>query len=326
MKNVLNYILRIGISLLLLWWIFKHIDTEQTLTVVKSADMRYLAVAFLFFFTTYVLTFYRWTLFIKGMDLQAPEREIFRYFCIGTFGNLFLPSAIGGDAIKIVGLCRIVHHKAKVVGSILLDRLSGYAGLVIVMIIACIFGWEHIQEPGILIPILFVIPGTIVVALVLFNEKIYEFCCRIFDRIPKIKNALMQMHYDIALMKNHPGHGYGGIFLSCLSHVCLALLSYFIAVGLHQEVSVIHFLIFFPLISVASALPSLGGLGVREVAAVYFFGKIGIESGTAASITLMTYVFMVVVGLIGGAIYVTTLSAGRVQHPAPDPGAPASGG
>ena len=325
MKNFLNYILRIGISVLLLWWIFSNIDTEQTLAVIKSADIRYFGIAFIFFFATYVLTFYRWTLFMKGMDLKAPAREVFRYFCIGVFGNLFLPSSIGGDAIKIVGLCRIVHHKAKVVGSILLDRLSGYAGLVIVMMLACVFGWKHIQEPGIMIPILVVIPGTIVVALVLFNEKIYEFCCRIFDRIPKIKNALMQMHYDIALMKNHPGHGYGGIGLSCLSHLCLAVLSYFIAVGLHQDVNIIHFLIFFPLISVASALPSLGGLGVREVAAVYLFGKIGIESGTAASITLMTYVFMVIVGLIGGAIYVITLSSGRVQHPAPDSGTPASG-
>lgn len=324
MKNFFNYILRIGISVVLLWWIFKHIDTEQTLAVVRSASMGYIAIAFVFFLATYGLTFYRWTLFIKGMDLKAPEREIFRYFCIGVFGNLFLPSAIGGDAIKIVGLCRIVDHKAKVVGSILLDRLSGYAGLVIVMIVACVFGFEHIQEPGIMIPVLFVIPGTIVAALVLFNKNIYEFCCRIFDRVPKVKNALMQLHYDIALMKNHPGYGYGGIALSALSHVSLAVLSYFIAAGLHQEVSIIHFLIFFPLISVASALPSLGGLGVREAAAVYFFGKIGINSGIAASITLMTYVFMVIVGLIGGAIYVTTLSSGRVQHPAPDSGNPAA--
>ena len=324
MKNLLNYLLRIGISLALLWWIFRSIDTEQTISVIRSADVRYFGIAFIFFLATYALTYYRWMLFIKGMDLRAPAREIFRNWCIGLFGNLFLPSAIGDDAIKIVGLCRIVQHKAKVVGSILLDRLSGYAGLVIVMLVACIFGWEHIQEPGIMIPILFVIPGTIVVATVLFNEKVYGFCCRLFDRIPKIKNALMQMHYDIALMKNHPGHGYGGIALSCMSHICLSVLSYYIAVGLHQEVNIIHFLIFFPLISVASALPSLGGLGVREVAAIYFFGKIGIESGTAASITLMTYVFMVVVGLVGGAIYVLTLSSGRVQHPAPDSGSSAS--
>ena len=318
MKNFLNYILRIGISVALLWWLFTKIDVDETVTVIKSADVGYLTIAFILFVSTYFITFIRWFLFIKALELAAPLSDIFRYFCIGLFGNLFLPSAIGGDAIKIYGLCKITSHKAKVVASILLDRLSGYAGLVILVIIACCLGFKHIQDPGIAIPIMLIIPGTVVIAAVLFNEKIYEFCCRLFNRIPKVKNALMQLHYDIALLKGKKEYGYKAIGLSLLSHIVLATLSFYIAKGLHQDVHIIYFLLFFPLISVASALPSLGGLGVREAAAVYLFGKIGLSSGIAASITLMTYIFMVIVGLVGGAIYVITLSFGRIQHHSPD--------
>jgi len=317
-KNVLNYVLRIGISAALLWWLFTKIDMKQTAQVIRSAELKYIFIAFAFFLSTYVLTYNRWQLFIKALKLTVPYREIVRYFFIGLFGNLFLPSAIGGDAIKIYGLCKYTHQKAKVVASILLDRLSGYAGLVIVVMLACAFGFKHLNDPGVVIPILLIIPGTVVITFVLFNETAYEFCCRIFDRIPKFKNALMQMHYDISLLKDNKGHGYAGIALSCCSHVCLAVLSYFVAKGLHQDVQLIYFLLFFPLISVASLLPSLGGLGVREAAAVYLFGKIGIDSGIAASITLMSYVFMVIVGLIGGAVYVFTLSSGRVQHHPPN--------
>ncbi|MGE0267935.1 MAG: lysylphosphatidylglycerol synthase transmembrane domain-containing protein [Candidatus Omnitrophota bacterium] len=318
MKNIFNYVLRIGISAALLWWLFSKIDIEQTANVIKSAELGYVLLAFGFFVTTYILTYHRWRLFIKALKLEVPYREIVRYFFIGMFGNLFLPSAIGGDAIKIYGLCQYTSQKAKVVASILLDRLSGYAGLVIVVIVAFAAGYKLINSPGIIIPILLIIPGTIMIAAVLFNETIYEFVCRVFDRIPKFKKALMQMHYDIALLKDNKGYGYAGIGLSCASHVCLAVLSFFIAKGLHQDVKLIYFLLFFPLISVASILPSLGGLGVREAAAVYFFGKIGIDSGIAASITLIAYIFMVIVGLIGGAIYVFTLSSGRIQHPSPN--------
>lgn len=318
MKNLLNYFLRIGISVALLWWLFTKIDMKKTAEVIKSADLTYILIAFAFFLSTYVITYNRWRLFMKGLKLDVPYREIVRYFFIGLFGNLFLPSAIGGDAIKIYGLCKYTAQKAKVVASILLDRLSGYAGLVIVVITACAIGHKYLTDPGIIIPIMLIVPGTIVIAVVLFNEKVYEFCCRIFDRIPKVKKALMQMHYDIALMKDNKGYGYAGIALSCLSHVCLATLAYFTAKALHQDVELIYFLLFFPLISVASLLPSLGGLGVREAAAVYLFGKIGIDSGIAASITLIGYIFMVIVGLIGGAVYVFTLSSGRVQHHSPD--------
>lgn len=318
MKNVLNYVLRVGISAALLWWLFTKIDMKQTAQVIRSADLKYILIAFAFFLSTYVLTYNRWRLFMKALQLDVPYREIVRYFFIGLFGNLFLPSAIGGDAIKIYGLCKYTPHKAKVVASILLDRLSGYAGLVLVVITACAIGFKYLTDPGIVIPILLIIPGTVVITFVLFNETAYEFCCRIFDRIPKFKNALMQMHYDIALLKGKQGHGYAGIALSCLSHVCLATLAFYTARALHQDVKLIYFLLFFPIISVASLLPSLGGLGVREAAAVYLFGKIGIDSGIAASITLIGYIFMVIVGLIGGAVYVFTLSSGRIQHHSPN--------
>src|SRR3989338_3854206 len=65
---------------------------------------------------------------------------------------------------------------------------------------------------------------------------------------------------------------------------------------------------------VASALPSIGGLGFREAGAAYFFSRIGVDSGIAVSISFMTFLFMVAVGLMGGAIYVLTLSFRRIQY------------
>ncbi len=308
----------------LLWWLFsKKIDLPSTIEVLKNADLPFIGLAFAIFVFTNIVILIRWIIFIRALELDIPLGEIIRYCLIGLFGNLFLPSAIGGDAIKIYGLCKSTPHKAKVVASILLDRLCGYIGLVVVVIGAFIVGHKHITDPTITYAILLVIPGTFVVMTVLFNEAVYEFCCRLFNGIPKIKNALMQMHYDIALLKGNKKSGFAGLALSCVSHVLLAVLSFYIAKGLGQSVSLIYFLLFFPLISMAAALPSLGGLGVREAAAVYFFGKIGIDSGIAASITLMTYIYMVIIGLIGGAVYVFTLSSGRIQHPAPD--APADG-
>jgi uncharacterized membrane protein YbhN (UPF0104 family) len=76
----------------------------------------------------------------------------------------------------------------------------------------------------------------------------------------------------------------------------------------------IYFLIFIPMVCVASTFPSIGGLGVREAGAVYLFARIGIDSGIAASLSLINFLFMVVIGLIGGVFYVTTVSSRRLQH------------
>jgi len=132
----------------------------------------------------------------------------------------------------------------------------------------------------------------------------------------------MTMHYDIAMLKESHKSKEGGkaILISCVSQMVFAFSYYLVAKALHQDIAMVYFLIFVPIICVASAFPSIGGLGIREVGAAYLFGKIGIESGIAVSLTLINFLFMIAVGLAGGALYVYTLSTGRVQHSSSDAG------
>ena len=58
-----------------------------------------------------------------------------------------------------------------------------------------------------------------------------------------------------------------------------------------------------PLICVASSVPSIGGLGVREAGTAFLLAKVGVDSGVAVSISLINFLFMVLVGLLGALIY-----------------------
>jgi uncharacterized membrane protein YbhN (UPF0104 family) len=93
----------------------------------------------------------------------------------------------------------------------------------------------------------------------------------------------------------------------------LAYVYFIVAKALHQDINFLYFLIFSPLICVATALPSIGGLGVREMGWAYLLGKVGVAQGVAVSISLINFLFMVIVGLIGGAMYVLTFFDRRVQ-------------
>jgi hypothetical protein len=262
----------------------------------------------------------RWFVLIKALGLTVTKTNVVRSYFIGLFGNLFLPSSIGGDILKTLGLCKETPHKAKVVASVLLDRLSGFAAIIIVSVTAFVLGFQYINDYILLIPIGIMVTGALTVGCILFNETIYAFCCRIFSKAPQLKKSLMNMHYDIALLKDKKIEGLKAVGLSCFSQIIFSIVFYFLAQALHQEVSLIYFLIFVPMICVASSVPSIGGLGVRELGAVYLFSRIGIEEGIAASLSLMSFVFMVIVGLIGGVIYVFTVSTGRIQHCSSDTG------
>ena len=319
LKNFLSNLLRVSISAALLWYLSTQIDFPNTIVTVKSADWAYLFYAFAVYCLIFGVLLLRWFKFIHGLKLKLSVKNVIRYFFIGLFGNLFLPSSIGGDFIKIVGLCRETDEKVKVVASVLLDRLSGFAGIVIVAVVSFTFGYSFINNKFLLIFIVLLggLSGGII--LLLFNEKMYAYACQIFDSFPKIKEKLMNLHYDITLMKGHKIDGFKAIGYSCLAQVILAISYYFTARALNQSVDLIYFLIFVPLICVISSLPSIGGLGFRELGAKKLFTLVGVTTGVSVSISLINFIFMVIVGLIGGLVYyVSTISSGRVQHLASD--------
>ena len=130
------------------------------------------------------------------------------------------------------------------------------------------------------------------------------------------------MHYDIALLKKGQKYkeGIKAVLLSCVSQTIYAFTFYLTAKALHQDIPIVYFLIFIPIICVVTALPSIGGLGVREVGAVYLFAKVGVDSGIAVSMSLISFLFMIMVGAAGGAFFFYKISSLPVQSFAPDAG------
>ncbi len=316
-KNVLSFILRVGLSALLLWFLSTKIDLAKTIIVVKSARFDFFLMAFGVFFITNIIIFWRWFILVKALDLNASAFEVLRFFFFGLFGNLFLPSAIGGDVIKILGLCKNSEQKPKVVASVILDRLSGFAGITLVATVSFLLGNKIIDDASLVVPVVVLAMGSLVVGLILFHEKTYSFCCSIFNALPRFKDVLMNIHYDISLMKNKKTEGLQTIFFSVLAQGIFACSFFLITRALNQHIPLIYFFIFVPLICVASMVPSIGGLGVREAGAAFLFAKVGVDSGVAVSMSLINFLFMVVVGLAGGLFYVLTLSSGRMQHQQP---------
>ena len=321
-KSTLSFILRFGLSLALLVYVFSKIDLRETVEVLKTADPRFIALAAIAFVIVNCILLIRWFILIKALDLTATTKNVILHYFYGLFGNLFLPTAIGGDILKAVGLCKSSTQKPRVVASILLDRLCGYTSIVTIAVLAFAFGYSYINDNSLLVPIVLMGAGSLMIVTILLNEPAYSFFCQAFNRFSRLKNGLMTIHYDIVLLKeSHKSiEAVKAILLSCVSQIMFVFSYYLIAKALHQDIAIIYFLIFIPIICVVSSFPSIGGLGVREVGAVYLFGKIGIVSGIAVSLTLINFLFTITVGIIGGVLYVYTLSTGRVQYHPPDAG------
>jgi len=311
-KEMFLLFLRLGLSAALLFYLFTKIDIEKMAGVIKEANFSYLFLAFFFMLVIYSLVLVRWNILIQYLGIKAPFKSVTRCFLIGSFFNLFLPTSTGGDVVKAIGLFRDTDEKAKVVASVLLDRIAGLVAMIIVAVVAFVVAFRIAYDPFLLAAIGFVSLGTGLGVTFFFNERFYSFVCQIFNRAPNIKNKLMELHYAMVLIKKKRRAIFLSIGISCFTQILLATTFYLTAKGLHQEVGLVYCIIFVPLICIASALPSIGGLGVRDVSSVYLFSKVGVTAVTAASMSLINFLYMAIFGLIGAIVYVCSVSRRRV--------------
>lgn len=318
-KEFVSFLLRFGLSGALLIYLFQKADVSKTWEVVKDADIFYLVLALLCTFFIFGIILLRWLVIMWQMQVKVPIPSVVRWFFIGNFFNLFLPTSSGGDVVKTIGLCKDTPDRAKVVASVLLDRVFGFIAIILVAFVSYFEARKVAQDRLLLIAIvaLFVVAwGGL---LFLLNEKLYTWACGIFNRFPVAKEKLLKLHQAIALVRGRVRFMATVILMSCFAQVILGLTYYFTAKALHQQVDMIYCVTFAPLICVAAALPSIGGLGFRDFGSVFLFTKVGMSTAAAMSLSLINFSYVVVVGLVGAVVYVCSISAGRVQRDLSDP-------
>ena len=256
---------------------------------------------------------------MRAVGLKSKRLSSMRWFFIGQFCNLAPISSVGSDVIRGLGLARETGHKPKIFASIVLDRLSGFAGIVILAVVAFLFGHGIIENKLVILAIAVMSIVSSAIVIMLFSHRIFSFACRAFTAWPKVKESLMRLHFDIVLLKGKQRQGWESILISIGAQIILAVEFYLSAKGLHQNIPLVYFIIFSPIVCVVTSLPSIGGLGFREIGWVYLLPLVGVSKEMAGGLSLINSAFTIINGLLGGLFYVTTFSTGRIQYPQTDP-------
>ncbi len=215
------------------------------------------------------------------------------YF-IGAFFSTLLPGLVSGDAVKAFYLYK---HTGKGTGgssfaSVFMDRYMGFTAMVFIAIVGFIGGYQYIKGTEIVWASLAFIGGFLIGSIVLWFID--------WGRIKTLGSfyeSLMEFKTSRKVLVNGLMFGFAVQFLYI---TCVYVLSR--AIGLN--VSVFYFFIFLPLVGVAASIPiSIAGLGIREAAFVILFGKVGVSEEIALSLSLLSFIVMCMISLIGGVEY-----------------------
>ena len=320
MKKIFSIFLRVSISVILLFFLFRNVDEKSMLSIVKNANKPVLFLAFLIYLIGYLLCLRRWQMLLKAINIHLPIKRIITSFSGGVFFSLFLPSTIGGDVVRSVDLATHTKKPKEIIATVFLDRLSGYIGLVLLALLALMFGIKIIEDKSVFLSLEIIIGILALVLIVLLNTFIYTKINKLLKSFVagRIRDMITNLHEEIHIFRNKRKVIVKNILLSFMIQLITPITFYFIALALCLKTSPLYFFIFLPIIGAITLLPiSIGGLGLRDATTVFFFTKVGVAKDLAFAMSLINFSFILIYGAIGGLIYVLTVRHRRVQHNSP---------
>jgi uncharacterized membrane protein YbhN (UPF0104 family) len=296
--NILRVLISVGALGFLLW----QIGLGDTLTVLRSADLRLLLAAFLLFLVSLVIRAGRWAVLLWALDLQVSFKRLVYLYFVGTFYNSFLPSGFGGDVARAVELTQDTPPPAAV-GTVLVDRMTGLLVLLVIGLLALPFSIANL--PSWLVGLLIAVAGGGLVAgaLILEGRLLRRATAWLPDRLSLAGSGTLGRIYAAV-----SGCGWRAIgqalAISLVFNLINILINFLCGRAVGIDLSLGYYFVTAPLISISLMIPvSIGGIGVRDWVVVALFDPVGVSSNTAASMSLSLYAVSAAAGLVGGLLY-----------------------
>ena len=291
------------ISFFLIIYILQKIDIVELLLTIKSANIYLLTIAFLSNGINVMLRTYKWKIILIVQEIYVPFKILLTFSFTSAFFSIFLPTAYGGDIIRAYDVSKFSNKKLESLASIIVDRGSGALALFLIATVALFFGYNLIQDIRIVLFIIGLLSLITIFIIIVFNKKKIKIITKIIAFVDH-KDILKNMHGTFQIYRHHRRKSIEILAVSLLAQVIAILYYPLIAYSFGLDVPIVYFLIVIPIILVILMLPiSIGGIGVREGAFLFFFKKVGVLPHEAVSIAIVAFGLYIIWGLIGGVVY-----------------------
>jgi len=303
-NNWLGLSLKALISGVLLYIVFRGLDVTKLRMILTQAQVNLVVLAVVLYCLGQMLCAYRWKILMSPVGLELPYWRALSFYFLGMFFNLFFPTLIGGDAVKVYYLTREGGDCTRSTTTVLMDRNAGLCGLLLLaVVVAGLANVYLVHAP--LFPMLLGILALFALAnFVLFFDPTYHWIARRFARIrlSQLVALTQQLHAAFSAYRRSVSCLVGAVGLSLVFDLALISFVYLAAKALGWPVAFTYFCVFIPLIGLIGMIPiTLYGFGLREYSFVFFFSQVGM-SQEASLLLAFVYFFIVLVSSLPGAM------------------------
>ncbi|MBN1237223.1 MAG: flippase-like domain-containing protein [Gammaproteobacteria bacterium] len=297
--------IRVLVTAALLAAVWFLVDLPELARTFADLEIGALSVAVGLTLSLRVLSAFRWHVILAAHDVASSFRKLLKITFVSHSIGYMSPGGLGTEVARAYQAGAAYGEISSAISSVLVDRVIGLISMLVIAIAMGLYlsrsNPEFIDVVAGSALLLLAIAVAIAVASTAAGRKAVQL---LPDRPPfgRIKPGLDR------LVRTFTDHGRNVRLLAPISGLSLVMQivraltfwALFMAVG--AEVSVLHCLVFIPLLFVALSLPiSVGGIGVREGGLALLFSRVGVGVEESVATGLVFYalqLLFIVPGLV----------------------------
>lgn len=310
MRRILLSTTKILISAALLYLALRKVDLTELFSRFTATSLIWIGMAIAVTFLQIFVGVLRWREVSAACGAPLEVGRAMRYNVIGSFFNQTLPSAIGGDAVRLWLVARGGAGWRAATYSIFVDRAIGLVALAILIVASLPWSYALITDPH----------GRSALLLVDFAALAGGIGFLIFGALKwswlKTWWATHHIHACAVIANRvifNRTRGPVIAILSLLVHVLAVVIAWCVVQSIAAPVSFAQVFLLVPPVMLITLMPiSIAGWGVREASMGLAFGFAGLAANEGVNISLLFGAVSFIVGAFGGLVWI--LSGEKAAH------------
>lgn len=296
---------RIAVSVGLLVVLVTSADVQALWRTLQAANV-WLYLACLPISTAgMVLRALRWHVTLRASGARVSFRRAFYLCYVGAFFNIFLPSGLGGDVMRVLEIGPGA-TSPQATGTILVERMAGFAVLFGLAAIALPFSAAFL--PPLTVGLIGALTAGVLGATALLLEG--RLLRRIMGHLPRAislaGDTWLGQTYNVITRVGWRALGIAAL-ISLVFNGSIVFSNWLVTRAFGLEVPLWAVAVILPIIAATLLVPiSISGFGVREGVVVALLLQVGVNAEQGLLLSLAWYGLDVIDGLFGGAIYFVT--------------------
>jgi uncharacterized membrane protein YbhN (UPF0104 family) len=133
-------------AFLLLALLLKEEDGTGVLVAMRKIEPIDLLWVAVLFAISRIAVAWRWHVLLLSGGIKIRFKDSLALNFMGLFAGNFLPTTIGGDVVRLMGLMQMGYDRAVSLASLAADRLIGMAGMAMTVPFGLTYSWDVLQH------------------------------------------------------------------------------------------------------------------------------------------------------------------------------------